>query len=146
MKKFRYKFGVGSYILIVLGILISLTTIIINVINITKTPVLDDILSYAFAIFIAVIALAFIILVISVANYSITKKEIKTRLGIIVTGIKLNEITQIVHFSKSKRLSIIYKDNEYSNIVISEKHFDDFANEVKKNAPNIKYICCEEED
>ncbi len=104
----------------------------------------DGVTSRTISIVIAIVFIGFAVTVLASSFYTITKSEIKTRLGIIVSGISMSEIKEIVHLTSSNTLAIFYKDNEYSNIVISPKHFDSFANELRKMAPSIIYRVVDE--
>ena len=52
---------------------------------------------------------------------------------------QLKDIQEIVLFVKDKRLSVIFKDEEFTNIVISPLLFDDFIKSIKTTAPHIIY-------
>ena len=123
MKKFKYRFSPLIWVLLSLAILIAVCTTIINVLIIIDYANKGLQIDYTkiIVIFIAILFFAFIIVVIVNSNYEITQTELKTRLGFIVTGVKLKDIQEIVLFVKDKRLSVIFKDEEFTNIVIS--HF-----------------------
>lgn len=147
VKKFRYRFSVLSLVLFGIGFALALFMIIFNLYKISSGKLMSDgITNRSISILIALVFIGVAISVLSCSFYTINKTEIKTRLGFIVTGIKLNEIKEIVHFTSLNKLSIFYKDDEYSNVVISPKHFDEFATELRKFAPNIVYRTYEQQD
>lgn len=147
VKKFRYRFSVLSLVLFGIGFALALFMIIFNLYKISSGKLMSDgITNRSISILIALVFIGVAISVLSCSFYTINKTEIKTRLGFIVSGIKLNEIKEIVHFTSLNKLSIFYKDDEYSNVVISPKHFDEFATELRKFAPNIVYRTYEQQD
>ncbi len=147
VKKFRYRFSVLSLVLFGIGFALALFMIIFNLYKISSGKLMSDgITNRSISILIALVFIGVAISVLSCSFYTINKTEIKTRLGFIVTGIKLNEIKEIVHFTSLNKLSIFYKDEQYSNVVISPKHFDEFATELRKFAPNIVYRTHEQQD
>ena len=141
MKKFKYRFSPLIWVLLSLAMLIAVCTTIINVLIIIDYANKGLQIDYTkiIVIFIAILFFAFIIVVIVNSNYEITQTELKTRLGFIVTGVKLKDIQEIVLFVKDKRLSVIFKDEEFTNIVISPLLFDDFIKSIKTTAPHIIY-------
>lgn len=138
MKKFKYRFSPLIWILLSLAMLIAVCTAVINVLQIIDYVNKGLQLDYTklIVVFIAILFFAFIIVVILNSNYEITQTELKTRLGFIVTGVKLKDIQEIVLFVKDKRLSVIFKDEEFTNIVISPLLFDDFIKSIKATAPH----------
>jgi len=145
MKKFKYKFTPGLLTLIIIGMVVAIATCTINIINIVDPKTLSSkVPSYAIAILFSLLFLAFLILILTISNYEITSTELKTRLGIICTGIKLKEIKTIVHFTKTSRLSIVFTSDEFNNVIIDKKYFDSFASEIKKVAPHVIYSTFEE--
>jgi len=147
VKKFRYRFSVLSLVLFGIGFALALFMIIFNLYKISSGKLMSDgITNRSISILIALVFIGVAISVLSCSFYTINKTEIKTRLGFIVSGIKLNEIKEIVHFTSLNKLSIFYKDEQYSNVVISPKHFDEFATELRKFAPNIVYRTYEQQD
>ncbi len=147
VKKYRYRFSVLSLVLFGLGFALAIFMISYNLYKIASGKLMSDgITNRTISIVIAIVFLGFAISVLACSFYTVTKTEIKTRLGFIVSGIKLNEIKEIVHFTTSNKLAIFYKDEQFSNIVISPKHFDSFASEVRKFAPSIIYSTHQEND
>ena len=140
VKKYRYRFSVLSYVLFGIGFALALFVIIHNIYRISSGKATGEYVgSLTISIVIAIIFIAFALSVLACSFYTITKTHIKTRLGVICTGIKINELTEIVYIKSSDKLAVFYKDGEFSNIVISSKHFDTFVNELKTYAPNIIY-------
>ena len=146
MKKFKYRFSPLIWVLLSLAMLIAVCTTIINVLQIIDYANKGLQIDYTkiIVIFIAILFFAFIIVVIVNSNYEITQTELKTRLGFIVTGVKLKDIQEIVLFVKDKRLSVIFKDEEFTNIVISPLLYNDFIKSIKATAPHIIYTPYEE--
>jgi hypothetical protein len=134
-----------SYVLFGIGFVLALFIISYNLYKIASGKLMSDgITSRTISIVIAFVFIGFAVTVLASSFYTITKSEIKTRLGVIVSGISLSEIKEIVHLTSSNTLAIFYKDNEYSNIVIAPKNFDSFAAELRKMAPSIIYRVVEE--
>ena len=147
MKKFKYNFTPLIWILLITGIAIAILTSVLNIVYIIDATNKDIPInaSRIIAILVAFIFMAFIIVVIANSSYEITNLELKTKLGFITSGYKLKDIKEIVLFTKSKRLSLIFKDEEFTNIVIKQMQYDDFIKTLKQKAPHIIYTPYEEE-
>lgn len=138
IKKFRYRFSILSYVLFGLGIALALFMIAYNVYRISSEKVTGEYVgSLLLSMSIGVIFLAIAISVLTFSFYTVTKTEIKTRLGLFNSGIKLSDLTEIIQNKKTNKLSVFYKDGEFSNVVISPKYFESFIKEIKTFAPHI---------
>lgn len=137
-RKFRYRFSVLSCVLFGIGFALALFMIIYNIYRISSGKITSEYISSP--LISIIIGIAFFGIALSVLSYSfytVTKTEIKTRLGIFSSGIKLKDLTEIAHIKSINKLAVFYKDGEFSNIVISPKHFESFIKEVKSYAPHI---------
>ena len=145
VKKFRYRFSVLSIVLFTIGFALAIFMVVFNTIKISSGKLMaDGITNKSISIAIALVFIAFAISVLTCSFYTVTKTEIKTRLGLICTGIKLADLKEIVHFTSTNKLAVFYKDDQYGSIVISPKHFESFVAEVKRFAPNIIFKTYEE--
>ena len=138
VKRYRYRFSVLSYILFGIGFALALFIIIYNIYRISSGKITSEYLSSVYlSMFIGIIFIGFAISVLICSFYTVTKTQIKTRLSLICSAINLKDLTEIVHIKSTNKLAVFYKNGEFSNVVISPKHFDSFIKEVKLNAPHI---------
>ena len=146
MEKFKYKFTPLAIILIIIGMLAAVVTSVINVINIVKQ--LQNGLTPEFSkyiiVFIALLFIVFLVIMLINSYYQITESEIKVKLSLISSSIKVKDITKITHFTKSDRLVIFFQDETFTNIVIKPSQFLEFIKKLKKANSKILHTAIEE--
>ncbi len=137
-RKFRYRFSILGCVLFGIGLALALFMIIYNIYRISSGKITSEYISSPLiSIIIGIVFIAVAVSVLSCSFYTVTKTEIKTRLGIFSSAIKLKDLTEIAEIKSSKKLAVFYKDEQFSNIVISPKHFESFKKEIKTYAPHI---------
>lgn len=137
MKKYRFKYSIFAIVLTCICMAGCIFCAVWNTVKMIKSPFDEHDKSYTLAIIFCLVVLFAFVSALACAFYQIKDDKIMLRISIINTGTPLKDITEIVHFPEEKRLSIIFKDGQYSNIVISPEKFNEFIDEVKKSAKHI---------
>lgn len=145
MKKYRFKYSIFAIVLISVCMAGCIFCVVWNAIKMIKSPFDEYNASYTLAILFSFVVFLAFASALSFAFYTVKDNKIFLRISIINTGTPLDAVTEIVRFPEEKRLSIIFKDGQYSNIVISPEKFNEFIEEVKKTAKHITVRVCSDE-
>lgn len=137
MKKYRFKYSILAIVLMCICMAGCVFCAVWNAVKMAKSPFDEHDKSYTLAIIFCIVVLIAFISALACAFYQIKEGKIMLRISIVNTGTPLTDITEIVHFPDKKRLSIFFKDGQYSNIVISPAKFEAFIEEVKLSAKHI---------
>lgn len=137
MKKYRFKYSIFAIVLICICMAGCVFCAVWNAVKMIKSPFDEHDKSYTLAIVFCIVVLIAFVSALACAFYQIKDGKIMHRISIVNTGTPLKDVTEIVHFPAEKRLSIFFKDGQYSNIVISPAKFEAFIEEVKLSAKHI---------
>ncbi len=140
--KFRFRYSVIVWILLsAVSVLLAFGTAK----NIYDFFILYD-SSTSRAIFCAAIAFACLfLLVISVSvlvygKYTVKEGKIYIRLGLFLSSIKTEDVSQISYFKKQDKLVLYLKNGKYTVAVIKSEEYSDFIAAVKRENPTVAYV------
>ena len=72
--------------------------------------------------------------------YEITSASVVLRWGFIKNVIEIKDVKEIKYLTVSKKLELIFTDETYFVIVISNDWTQDFIDELKEKFPKIPFI------
>lgn len=145
-KKYKYEFTKTFYIIAILGGLVSLASILINAvrfINLSSKNIALGFYEYASLILSTILALAFIVFIITAiinSYYLITEKQVVLKWGIIKNTVDLQEVKEIKFITNKGKLQLTFQDESYFIIAVSNKWQEDFISEIKQKHPTILYV------
>ncbi|MBO7214024.1 MAG: hypothetical protein J6V66_00855 [Clostridia bacterium] len=146
MNKFKYNFSKLFYIIAGVGSLVAVACIILNAIryssNIQKGIELN-LYNHLSLIFTIILALAFIVVVITAAlssKYTVYQDKVVLNWGIIKNTIKLSEVKSIKLVTDTQKLEFIFDDESYFVIVIKKEEYEKFVDSVKAVNNKITYV------
>ncbi len=141
MKKFRFKYSTSVWLLLALVVVLSVAGMVWNIFNIKEYMWAGAFKVSIYAIIVAITACLaiFSISVMACGFYVIKGEYLYTRFGIVASKIKINDVTQIVHFKKSDKLVVYYGEDKYTVIVISPLEYDEFIKAMRGVNTKIAY-------
>ena len=134
MKKFRFAFSPLIMILLFASILLTLLGIVFNVKNVIEYYALSTHKTIVYAITLIINVGLFVIIVSLSVNgcYLIKGNTLYSCFGIIKTKTDIFSVVSITHYKKTKKLVLFFNTAEYSSIIIAEKDFSNFVEELRK--------------
>lgn len=141
MKSFKFRYSGVVWILLALVTILSFIGLGWNIFSLTEYFGINQIKTVSHFIMSGLCALlAFTTLsIIIYGRYKIKKGCLITYLGYLKSKVKIQEVTELVHFTKSNKLVAYYKDDKYSIIVISPEDYDDFVLAMREVNAKIVY-------
>ena len=141
MKSFKFRYSVIVWILLGLVMALSLAGLAWNVYN---TIAFIGINTLKVATFVAICALALVLLALSISiavygRYIVKKDSLTFCLGFIKTKYDINDIVEITHFKKSDKLVVYFADQSYTVVVISPEEYSAFITAVREYNKQIVY-------
>ena len=139
MKNFRFKHTPLVWVLLSIVLVLSLTSVVWNIITIINTDLVDVGKTIA-SILIIVAGTVLTIFVLSVMVYSkyvVKENAVVLYFGFIPTKLKIDEIVQISHFKKSDKLVLYFIDTKYTVVVISPTLYDNFVKSIREKNDKI---------
>lgn len=145
MSKFRYKFSPKILLLAVLGAALAVTCLVWNIVRLVKIILSQDVIAYAVisvavAIFMSLVFLVLIAAMLIDSSYVFEKNYLTVKFGFIKTGYKYSEIKQIVWFKENNKLTMFHEDESFTNVVISDNFYREFADELIKRNDKTVYF------
>lgn len=142
--KFSYKFTTTTIIAVIVGIILAVACVFLNVDRLLKLLKADvqgigSFLSVGLAILVGVLGVIFITAFLLCSNYTVTDTHLISRWGIIVSKYDLKNATRITYFRKSEKLVFFYDEDNFINVCIENKQFDQFVDCIKKANPKVFY-------
>lgn len=151
MEKFKYKFALHYYVLIIAGILLALACLILNLIRyigifIKNGANANNVITLSVLIIVTIAALVIFTATLIDSSYVLDKRGLTIKFGVIKTLIDYNNIKQIVLFKTNNKLTVFLKDETFNNIVISDTEYPAFVSALlEKNSKIVYYEDFKEE-
>lgn len=140
MKIYKISFNLLATILLYFVCVLTLGGVGWNIYNLIA--VAHNVYNYvSFSVLLIVSALVFVfaILVLFNSRYVLTKQKLTTKIGLIKTTVNIEDITQIIHFTSTKKLTVFLKDEYLFNVIIKETCYEKFVKDLTEYNANIKY-------
>ena len=139
MKKFVFKYSTIIWIMLAIITAIFAAAVVFNVLD--AVAFAGEIgARFVFAIIVATLSLAVLILIASAlfyGRYVIKDKFLYFHFGLIFTKTDINEIFQLTLFTAQNKLVMYLKNEKYSVVIIDKKNYDAFYEALKKVNPEI---------
>lgn len=145
-KKFKYNFTKWFYVIAGVGGIIAVLCIVFNVINFIKLfsdNVQPSFYQYASLILAVVLSVAYMVLVISAiisSYYYITDKTLVLKWGLIKNVLPLNDAKEIRLITNTNKLELVFEDESWFNIEISNSLKESFVSELKSKHEKIVFV------
>lgn len=145
-KKFKYNFTTLFYVIAGVGGVIALLCIAFNVVNFAKhitDNVKPTVYQYGSLILAVVLSIAYIVLVSSAllkSYYYVTDKELVLKWGLIKNVLSLSDAKEIKLTTNTSKLELVFEDESWFNIAISDNLKEDFVKEIKSKHEKIVFI------
>jgi hypothetical protein len=145
MKTFRYQFTLLMKILIYVALAVCLFGFAYNVYQVCTvglsdtTRVVYKVIQYALMFFVTIALFAILVGLLASSYYAITDKQLKTHFGFIVSKYEISKIEKIVLDRASGKLTVLFSETLFINIVIKKDSYDDFVSAILKVKPTIEY-------
>ncbi|MBQ3116606.1 MAG: hypothetical protein IJC07_06230 [Clostridia bacterium] len=141
MKTFRYNHSAIAWIVLIVvlgGSIAGLTLSIIAILNFdgrTYSLILNILLCLINALLFAVT-----LSIILYSKYSIEKNGVRLRFGVFSSITKADEIVDLIHVVKEKKLVARTSDDRYTAVVIKPEKFEEFYSSLLKINNQIGYL------
>ncbi len=141
MKKFRFKYSVSVWLLMVAIIALSGAGLVWNVLSTIEYAALFPIKAVASGLsaLLCGVLLAFAISVATYGKYYVKGENLCVKFGFITVKTPVQSIYQFTHFKKSDKLIMYFEDGKYTVIVIAPEQYADFILTVRAINPRILY-------
>ncbi len=150
MKKFKFLFTKTIYAIFTLALLLCAAGIAISIYRIVAGGINSpfDWIGVAIMMVACVLLGVIIVTMFFCSNYSVDKKYLSLRLGIIRTRYALENVSSVHLFEGAGKLAVYFKDGRYVAIVIERNQFDAFVKEISEKNEKIgfSYSTAEEEE
>ena len=146
VKKYKFKFPPLWIIIAVIGVCLAVACVALNAVRFVgfiKRNEDPGVYGYMSLILSVLICLAFIVMVIAASissYYEITSTSVVLRWGFIKNVIEIKDVKEIKFLTVSKKLELIFNDETYFVIVISNDWTQDFIDELKEKFPKSPFI------
>ncbi len=144
--KYKYQFTKTFYLIAVIGGLVALGSIIvsaarfINLLSKGIAPSFYEYISLILSVCLSIFFIAFVISAFINSYYKITDNAVILRWGIIKNTIAISDVKEIKLITNQNKLELIFEDESYFIIVVSDKWKEKFVDELKSKFPTIPYI------
>lgn len=145
-KKFKYNFTKLFYTIAGVGGIIAVLCIVFNAINfvkLLKDSIEPSFYQYASLILAVVLSIAYMVLVISAiisSYYYITDKSVVLKWGLIKNVLPLNDAKGIRLITNTNKLELVFEDESWFNIEISNDLKESFVSELKSKHEKIVFV------
>lgn len=141
MKKFRFTYSIPVIILLVLSALLTALGIVFNVINVISYYNLSTIKTVIYVLTLLVNIGLFILVISLGVNgcYVIKNQKLYSCFGLIKTKTDIFDVVSITYYKKTNKLVLFFKTAEYSSLLIAEKDYFSFVDQLKSINPSIIY-------
>lgn len=125
----------------VLAILVVATGLVLNVRNFLEYIPFNTIkaVTYGIITILDLALLVFLTALIVYPYYVFDDIYLKIRLGVFIRKIKLSDITKVTVFKKSKKLVVYFNTTDYTVILINERKYQLFIDQLRAFNHNIFY-------
>lgn len=144
--KYKYQFTKTFYIIAVIGGLVALGCIVVNAVRFISllskgiAPSFYEYVSLILSVFLSVFFIVFMISAFIKSYYKITDNAVILRWGIIKNTIDISDVKEIKLITNQNKLELIFEDESYFIIVVSDSWKEKFVDELKSKFPTIPYI------
>ena len=141
MKKFRFKYTLAVWVLLISTLILSLAGLVWNIFGFIEylwagvTKIIGQACIILFNLALAVLDLS----ILTYGYYVVKDENLICYFGLIKTIYALEDIIAVTHFKKSNKLVIYFKDKKYTVIVISPESYGDFIGAIRSKNPQIVY-------
>jgi len=145
MKTFKYNYTLTVKILLSVAVILSGTGCGWNIYNIVEYSAAGFLKVLPYAV---ICALSFFFFLLTLSMLFFSRYEIKgdalvSKLGFLVSKIKVEKITKIAKFFNENKL-VIYYDEKYAVVFVSPEKYDDFISALIKTNKNIEYVLADD--
>lgn len=146
MNKYKYKFTNLMVVLLALGMVVALACIGFNSFRFFKmilNGLMPSVYNYLTIILIALLSLAFIVIVISMlisSHYEIKNELLILRFGVIKTIYSIGDFKEIKFYKNQKKLFLVFKDDNLISINIYSELYEKFIEDVNKEKKDLLFI------
>ena len=144
MKSFKFKFLTITLILLALVACLSVAGVVFNVlgiINLLKVAIIKpiNVIGKILMLLLSVFLLILCVSIIFGSKYQVKKDKVLLYLGLFKSKYNIDEIVEFVHFKKSNKLVMYFKNAEYTVISVSPVFYEQFILSVRENKREIYY-------
>lgn len=143
MNSFKFRYSKSVWVLLIIVLILSALGIGWNVFNLVTflNEGAIKIVAYSLIILLTAFLFVFVLSVMACGRYLIKDNYLIQNFGFISTKTPLSAVLSIIHFKKSDKLVVYFKDAKYTVIVISPTEYDDFISALRKQNPSIAFDC-----
>ncbi len=141
MNGFRFRYSKSVWVLLIIALLLSALGVgwnVLNLVTFLNEGVLK-VVAYSLIILLTTLLFVFVVSVMVYGRYVVKDGNLIQYFGLLANKTPLSDIQSIIHFKKSDKLVVYFKDAKYTVIVIAPAEYDDFINCLRKNNPSIAY-------
>ena len=145
-KKFKYNFTTLFYIIAAVGAGIAVLCAVFSVINFVKLlsdNIAPSIYQYGSLVLAVGLPVAYIVLVSAAllnSYYYVTEKDLVLKWGLISQTLSLSDAVEIKLTTNTNKLELVFEDESWFNIVISDNLKEAFVNDLKSKHEKIVFI------
>jgi hypothetical protein len=96
-------------------------------------------IQYALMFLVTVALFAILVGLLAKSYYEVTDKQLNTHFGFIVSKYEISKIEKIVLERATNKLTVIFTETLYINIVIAKDSYDDFISAILAAKPAVEY-------
>jgi hypothetical protein len=146
MKTFQYQYTklikiliYAAMLLCVAGFGLNLYQVIVHGEENFQANQFYTILRYGILFLVTVLLFVILVSLLIKSCYTVSDKYLKSYFGFIISKYEIKNIEKVMLERSTDKLTVLFKDNQYVNIVIAKGEYEDFVNALLAVKSGIAY-------